>query len=55
MAGSGLRWLELKRTLIPILLSGGIMLVVIGGLWFTTEADSPFRDSGIWAVCRRIA
>jgi len=47
-SGSRLRWLELKRTLIPVLLSGGVMLAVLGCLWFMTEPDSPFRDSGIW-------
>ncbi|HWP41156.1 MAG TPA: hypothetical protein VNL70_09540 [Tepidisphaeraceae bacterium] len=47
-ARSAVRRIELIRTLIPILLTGGVMLAVLGGLWFTTEPDSPFRNSGIW-------
>jgi hypothetical protein len=46
--------LFLRRTLIPILLTAGVMLPVLGGLWFTTEIDSPFRDAGIWVPCTLI-
>jgi hypothetical protein len=38
----------LRRTLIPIMLTAGVMLPALGGLWFTTDTTSPFRRSGEW-------
>jgi hypothetical protein len=37
----------LRRTMVPILLSGGVGLPLLGGLWFKTGADSPFRMMGM--------
>jgi hypothetical protein len=36
-----------RRTVVPILLTNGVLLPVLGGLWFLTEEDSPFRIPGI--------
>jgi hypothetical protein len=37
----------LRRTMVPILLSGGVGLPLLGGLWFKSDADSPFRVMGV--------
>ena len=41
------RSLSMRRTVVPILLTNGVMLPVLGALWFATEDDSPFRIPGI--------
>jgi hypothetical protein len=38
----------LRRTLIPIMLTAGVMLPALGGLWFLTDTTSPFRRAGEW-------
>jgi RsiW-degrading membrane proteinase PrsW (M82 family) len=40
--------LHTRRTLVPILLTLGIMLPALGGLWFCTDGDSPFRALSLW-------
>jgi hypothetical protein len=40
------RALEMRRTIVPVLLTTGALAVVLGGLWFTTSEDSPFRETG---------
>lgn len=39
--------LALRRTLIPILLTAGLILPTLATLWFTTEEESPFRRPGV--------
>jgi hypothetical protein len=39
--------LFLRRTVVPILLTGGVGLPTLGILWFKTDADSPFRLVGM--------
>jgi hypothetical protein len=41
------RSLFLRRTMVPILLTGGLGLPVLGILWFKTDASSPFRMMGM--------
>jgi hypothetical protein len=36
-----------RRTVVPILITNGVMLPTLGGLWFLTDEDSPFRIPGI--------
>src|SRR5262245_41296130 len=43
-----LRSMFLRRTLIPIMLTAGIMFPTLGLLWFTTDTTSPFRRAGDW-------
>jgi hypothetical protein len=38
----------LRRTLIPIMLTAGLMLPTLGALWFMTDTTSPFRRVGDW-------
>jgi len=38
----------LRRTLIPIMLTAGLMLITLGALWFMTDTTSPFRRPGEW-------
>jgi hypothetical protein len=39
--------LALRRTLIPILLTSGLMLPALGIMWFMTGEESPFRKPGL--------
>ncbi|HEY7087512.1 MAG TPA: hypothetical protein VH518_05440 [Tepidisphaeraceae bacterium] len=39
--------MRLRRTLIPILLTSGVMLPTLGILWFMTDEESPFRRVGM--------
>jgi hypothetical protein len=41
------RSLGLRRTMVPILLTSGVGLPVLAVMWFLTDADSPFRNTGI--------
>jgi hypothetical protein len=41
------RSLSMRRTVVPILLTNGLMLQVLGAMWFATDDDSPFRIPGI--------
>jgi uncharacterized membrane protein YidH (DUF202 family) len=43
-----LQSMYLRRTLIPIMLTAGVMLPTLGGLWFTTDTTSAFRGTGEW-------
>jgi hypothetical protein len=43
-----LQSMPVRRTLIPIMLTGGLILLSLGGLWFTTDTTSPFRKPGDW-------
>jgi len=38
-----------RQTIVPILLTTGVMFPVLAGLWCLTDVDSPFRKVGIWA------
>jgi len=40
--------LRTRRTIVPILLTLGVMLPILGGLWFVTDEDSPFRALSIF-------
>jgi hypothetical protein len=44
---SGYKSLGLRRTAVPLLLTWGLMLSALGGLWFTTGPDSPYRNTGM--------
>lgn len=33
--------------LVPVLLSNGVLLPILGGLWFLTDEESPFRGPGV--------
>ncbi len=44
--GPVLQSLQLRRTLIPILLTNGVMLPVLGAAWFALGEDSRFRVVG---------
>lgn len=35
--------LNFRRTLVPILLTLGVLLPALGGFWFFTDDDSPFK------------
>src|SRR5205085_11901771 len=39
--------LNFRRTLIPILLTLGVALPVLGGWWFALDQDSPLRGVGL--------
>ena len=39
--------IELRRTLIPILLTFGVSLPIIGAWWFTRGPESPIRAAGL--------
>jgi len=38
-----------RQTMVPILLTTGVMFPVLAGLWCLTDVDSPFRKVGAWA------
>jgi hypothetical protein len=38
--------LSVRRTLIPILLTLGLLMPALGGAWFLLPAESPFKQSG---------
>lgn len=38
-----------RKTLVPLLLTHGVFLPILGGLWFATEHDSPYRQLGVAA------
>lgn len=40
------RSIEFRRTIVPILLTFGLTLPILGGSWFATDEDSPFRLLG---------
>jgi hypothetical protein len=40
--------LRTRRTIVPILLTLGVMLPALGGLWFVTDEDSPFRALSVY-------
>jgi hypothetical protein len=40
--------IESRRTLVPILLTCGALFPLMGGLWFLTDVDSPFRRLSSW-------
>jgi hypothetical protein len=42
------RSLLFRRTMIPILLTFGLMLPTLGILWFTSDPASTVRASGLW-------
>jgi hypothetical protein len=42
------RRLFYRQTMIPILLTCGCLLAVLGLLWFVTDAESVIRRSGLW-------
>ena len=37
-----------RRTMIPMLLTCGLMLPALAALWFATEDDHVVRGTGIW-------
>ena len=39
--------LRVRRTIVPILLTLGLLLPLLGALWFLTDDDSPFRALNI--------
>src|SRR5262245_3163132 len=45
---SVLQSMFLRRTLVPIMLTAGLMLPTLGALWFMTDTTSPFRRAGEW-------
>lgn len=47
--------LAMRRTLIPILLTNGVLLPALGAMWFATDVDSPFRRTGAWLPIMLIA
>jgi len=38
-----------RQTMVPILLTTGVLFPVLAGLWCLTDVDSPFRKVGVWA------
>jgi hypothetical protein len=47
-ARGALRSLSFRRTMIPILLTCGLMLPALAGLWFATDPDHIVRGTGMW-------
>jgi hypothetical protein len=48
-----MRSLQLRRTLIPILLTLGVCLPLIAAWWFTLDSDAPLKEIGAafpWAL-----
>lgn len=52
---NALRSLFFRRTMIPILLTCGLMLPSLGILWFMADVDSVVRRSGLWLPLTLIA
>lgn len=44
-----------RRTIVPLLLTHGLLLLTLGGLWFLTDEDSIYRPLGAGTALAMIA